>query len=173
MVVNMSEIQKQKLEEFRNLQKYKTEQNALILEQYLLQKSNLLEKLKNTFLFSYLLNMEYLVGNIESVKITDDPVEELSPYLNIQDGINQKLNVKFTSEELYDWELFRLKTMFYPDEYTSYELRSYILLRISAGKLDLLIFGIMENRILEEKQILSILNQDVKIKETQTILGLI
>ena len=68
-----------------NAIKYKTEQNALILEQYLLQKSNLLEKLKNTFLFSYLLNMEYLVGNIESVKITDDPVEELSPYLNCAD----------------------------------------------------------------------------------------
>ena len=169
----MSEIQKQKLEEFRNLQKYKTEQNSLILEQYLLQKSNLLEKLKNTFLFSYLLNMEYLVGYLESVKVTEDPIEEISPYLNIQDGINQTLKVKFNREELLNWELFRLKTMFYPDEYTSYELKSYILIKISGESLELLIFGILENKIIIQDDILKILDSDQKIIETKKLLGLI
>lgn len=167
-----NEIEKQKLEEFKNLQIYKTQQHTQILEQYLLQKSNILEKIKNTFLFPYLINMEYLVGQIESIVVTDDPVEELAPYLNIQDGINQKLKVKFTREELLDWELFRLKKTFNPDEYVSYELSAYILLKISAGQLNLLIFGIMENRIIEQDQIIGILNSDVKIQETKTLLGI-
>lgn len=161
----------QKLEDFKNLQKSKTETNVRYLEQYLLQKSNLLEKLKSTELFPYLLNMEYLVGNIDSVLITDDPVEELSPYLNIQDGINQKLNVSFTREELLDWELFRLITNVCPDEYTSYEIKSYILLRILNGKLMVLIFGILENKIIPENEILKLLNGDIKIQETKNQLG--
>ena len=169
----MEDIIKQKIENFNSLQKSKTEHFAIILEQYLLQKSNILEKVKRTFLFPYLLNMEYLVGYLESVKVTEDPIEEIAPYLNIQDGINQTLKVKFNREELLDWELFRLKTMFYPDEYNSYELKSYILIKISGESLELLIFGILENKIITQDDILKILDSDQKIIETKKLLGLI
>lgn len=168
----IKEQHKQKLEEFKNLQLYKTAQNVTTLEQYILQKSNILEKIKKTYLFPYLLNMEYLVGNIDSVKVTDDPVEEISPYLNIQDGINQTLNVKFNREELLDWELFRLSIIFYPTEFQTEELKCYILLRIRGNDLDLLIFGIINNRILKQDKIIPILNEDEKIKETKLLLGL-
>jgi hypothetical protein len=158
----------QKLEDFKNLQKYKIESNVQILEQYLLQKSNILEKLKHTELFPYLINMEYLVGNIDSVTVTDDPIEEIGPYLNIQDGINQKLNVSFTREELLDWELFRLVTIHCSEkEGINHTIKSYVLLRILNGSLMVLIFGILDNRIIPEKEILKLLNSDVKIIETK------
>ena len=161
----------QKLEDFKNLQKYKTEANAQTLEQYLLQKSNILEKLKQTSLFPYLLNMEYLIGNLDGVTVTDDPIEEIGPYLNIQDGINQKLNVSFTREELLDWELFRLVTIHCPEgENVNYTIKSYILLRIINGSLMVLIFGILDNRIIPEKEIMKLLSNDIKIAETKQLL---
>lgn len=152
---------------------FKVHKNAEVLQQYLLQKTAIMEKLKGTYLLPYLLTMQYLVGSINSVMVTDDPVEDIAPYLNIQDGINQKLNVKFTREELKDWEIFRYFIRI-PRKDTELidELKIYILIKINGNSIDLLIFGIFDFRILDSKTATALLESDIKVIETKKELGL-
>lgn len=152
---------------------FKISKNAEVLQQYLLQKSAIMDKLKGTYLLPYLLASQYLVGKLNDVVITDDPVEELGPYLNIQDGINQKLNVKFTREELKDWEIFRYYIRL-PRKDTELidDLKVFILIKINGNSIDLLMFGIFDFRILDSKTAQSLLDVDVKVIETKKELGL-
>lgn len=152
---------------------FKVSKNAEILQQYLLQKSAIMDKLKGTYLLPYLLTSQYLVGKLNDVVITDDPIEELGPYLSIQDGINQKLNVKFTREELKDWEIFRYYIRL-PRKDTELidDLKIFILIKINGNSIDLLIFGIFDFRILDGKTAQSLLDVDVKVIETKKELGL-
>lgn len=152
---------------------FKVSKNAEVLQQYLLQKAAIMEKLKGTYLLPYLLTMQYLVGKLNDVTITDDPVEEIGPYLNIQDGINQKLNVKFTREELKDWEIFRYFIRI-PRKDTELidELKIFILVKINGNSIDLLMFGIFDFRILDGKTSMALLDSDVKVIETKKELGL-
>jgi hypothetical protein len=53
---------------------FKVSKNAEILQQYLLQKSAIMDKLKGTYLLPYLLTSQYLVGKLNDVVITDDPI---------------------------------------------------------------------------------------------------
>ena len=156
-------------------QNFNIDQNTQILEQYILQKSAILEKLKNTLLLPYLLNMTYMVGNIGSVKVTEDPIEELGPLLNSINGINQTLNVKFTREELVDWEIFKYTIfLFENDEYKiTEELNIYLLIRLSGNSANLLIFGILDNTIVPSDKCQQVLDNDIKIKDTKIELGLI
>lgn len=152
---------------------FKVGKNAEVLQQYLLQKAAIMEKLKGTYLLPYLLTMQYLVGKLNDVIITDDPVEEIGPYLNIQDGINQKLNVKFTREELKDWEIFRYFIRI-PRKDTELidELKIFILVKINGNSIDLLTFGIFDFRILDGKTSMALLDSDIKVIETKKELGL-
>lgn len=152
---------------------FKIHKNAEVLQQYLLQKTAIMEKLKGTYLLPYLLTMQYLVGSINGVTVTDDPVEDIAPYLNIQDGINQKLNVKFTREELKDWEIFRYFIRI-PRKDTELidELKIYILIKINGNSIDLLIFGLFDFRILDSKTATALLESDIKVIETKKELGL-
>lgn len=152
---------------------FKIHKNAEVLQQYLLQKTAIMEKLKGTYLLPYLLTMQYLVGSINGVTVTDDPVEDIAPYLNIQDGINQKLNVKFTREELKDWEIFRY-FIHIPRKDTELidELKIYILIKINGNSIDLLIFGLFDFRILDSKTATALLESDIKVIETKKELGL-
>ena len=81
---------------------YKIKVNVDTLQQYLMMKMAIVEKIKNTQLFPYLLEMEYLLGNINGIRVSDDPIEKLGPYLRIQKGINEKLKVNFTRDELLE-----------------------------------------------------------------------
>ena len=150
---------------------FKVGKNAEVLQQYLLQKTAIMEKLKGTYLLPYLLTMQYLVGKLNDVTITDDPIEEIGPYLNIQDGINQKLNVKFTREELQDWEIFRYFIRI-PRKDTELidELKIFILVKINGNSIDLLTFGIFDFRILDGKTSMALLDSDVKVIETKKAL---
>ena len=152
---------------------FKIHKNAEVLQQYLLQKTAIMEKLKGTYLLPYLLTMQYLVGSINGVTVTDDPVEDIAPYLNIQDGINQKLNVKFTREELKDWEIFRYFIRI-PRKDTELidELKIYILIKINGNSIDLLIFGLFDFRILDSKTATALLESDIKVIETKKELRL-
>lgn len=152
---------------------FKIHKNAEVLQQYLLQKTAIMEKLKGTYLLPYLLTMQYLVGSINGVTVTDDPVEDIAPYLNIQDGINQKLNVKFTREELKDWEIFRYFIRIpRKDSELIDELKIYILIKINGNSIDLLIFGLFDFRILDSKTATALLESDIKVIETKKELGL-
>lgn len=152
---------------------FKVSKNAEVLQQYLLQKSAIMEKLKGTYLLPYLLTMQYLVGKINDVTITDDPVEEIGPYLNIQDGINQKLNVKFTREELMDWEIFRyfIRIPRKENELID-ELKIFLLIKINGNSIDLIMFGLFDFRVLDGKTAQSLLDSDIKVIETKKELGL-
>ena len=156
---------------------FKVSQNIDTLQQYLMQKSNIIQKLKSTFLFPYLLNMEYLVGTIENVKITDDPIDELSPYLNTINGINKILQVNFNRENLTDWEVFRFVHHITNDEnpmnIINTQLNIYILLKFKNNSLDLLMFGIIEGRVLKQDKVAVFLDNDIQIQETKRDLGLI
>ena len=156
-------------------QSFKVEQNVQILEQYVLQKGLIIEKLKNTYLFPYLLNMQYMIGNIGSIKVTEDPIEELGPHLNTLEGINKTMEVSFTREELADWEIFKYNIYLFQDEQfiNTEELSIYLLLKLTGNSVNLMIFGIINNNIIKTDKCLEVLNNDVKIRDTKIELGLI
>lgn len=151
---------------------FKVQQNVNILEQYLLQKSIILDKLKGTFLFPYLLNMEYMIGELNGVKVTENPITELSPYLNTPNGINQTIQTKFTSEELTDWEVFKYTIYLFENEefINTEELKIYIVIKIIGNQLNLVVFGlhgVYEPIIIKDKICYDYLEKDVKILETK------
>ena len=159
-------------------QNFKIQQNIQVLEQYTLQKSIILNKVKTTYILPYLLNMNYMVGELNNVKITENPIDELSPYLNGQDGINKTLNVNFTREELKDWEIFKYTIyLFENEQYTNTdELNIYLLLKIVGNQLNLVIFGLygmFDSRVIGTDKCLQFLDNDIKIKDTKIDLGLI
>lgn len=170
-----------------NEESFKIRQNADILQQYLMQKAVILEKVKGTYLFPYILNMKYLVGIIENVKITEDPIDTIAPYLNTLEGINRTLKVNFNRENLIDWEMFKLDVRFSKtnwealnqDKYsgqgqapTFEELTIYLLIKIAGNNLDLIIFGIIDGHIVKQDKIQYFLDNDPKILETKRELNL-
>lgn len=170
-----------------NEESFKVKQNTDILQQYLMQKSVILEKVKGTYLFPYILNMQYLVGIIENVKVTDDPIETLAPYLNTLEGINRTLKVNFNRENLIDWEVFKLDVYFSQTDWDNInkdkyfgqgnvpafdELKIYLLIKIYGNSLDLIIFGIIDNHVIKQDKIQYFLDNDPKVLETKRELSL-
>lgn len=152
---------------------FKIAQNAEILQIYTVQKAALLQKIKNTFLFPYMLNMQYLVGTIENVKVTEDPIELLAPYLNTLEGINRTLNVNFNRENLIDWEIFKLDVYFTEEQKMDFnEMQIYLLVKLSGNNLDYIIFGILGNYIVKQDKVIYFLDNDPKILETKKEFGL-
>lgn len=166
---------------------FKVQQNVEVLQNYAMQKTLILNKIKGTFLFPYLLNMQYMVGTIENVKVTEDPIDELAPYLNTIEGINRTLKVNFNRENLIDWEIFKLEVFFtqtdwagiQQDKYTTQdnpgnfkEMVIYLLLKFSGQNLNLLIFGIIEGKIIPQEKVQYFLDNDAKILETKKELGI-
>ena len=161
---------------------FRINQNAEILQMYAVQKASILQKIKNTFLFPYLLNMQYLIGTLENVKITEDPIEQLAPFLNTIDGINKTLKVNFNRENLIDWEVFKHTVYFTKEQIINSnelpyveqtqnikasELDIYLLLKLSGNNLDYIIFGIIDNKILKQDKIQYFLDNDPKVLETK------
>lgn len=161
---------------------FKITQNAEILHMYAVQKAAILQKIKNTFLFPYLLNMQYLVGTLENVKVTEDPIELLAPYLNTLEGVNRTLKVNFNRENLIDWEVFKHTVYFTKEQIITSselpyfeeeqntkanELQIYLLLKLAGNNLDFIIFGIIDNKILKQDKIIYFLDNDPKVLETK------
>lgn len=167
---------------------FKIAQDADILHQFITQKSAILEKVKGTFLFPYLINMDYLIGKMENVMVTQDPIEELVPYLNTIEGINRTLQVQLNRENLIDWEVFKLDIHFSQTDWDSIskdkyslqgqkfnfeELSIYLLLKFAGNNVDMLIFGIIDGKIIPQEKVQYFLDNDAKIKDTKITLGLI
>ena len=144
---------------------YKIKVNVDTLQQYLMMKMAIVEKIKATQLFPYLLEMEYLLGNINGIRVSDDPIEKLGPYLRIQKGINEKLNVNFTRDELLEWEVFRLNILL-PTEYNTYnDFEAFIILRIQNDTLNFLIFGIINDNVIDSERTVLLLDRDDRIQD--------
>lgn len=144
---------------------YKIKVNVDTLQQYLMMKMAIVEKIKNTQLFPYLLEMEYLLGNINGIRVSDDPIEKLGPYLRIQKGINEKLKVNFTRDELLEWEVFRLNILL-PTEYNTYnDFEAFIILRIQNDTLNFLIFGIINDNVIDSERTVLLLDRDDRIQD--------
>lgn len=144
---------------------YKIKVNVDTLQQYLMMKMAIVEKIKNTQLFPYLLEMEYLLGNINGIRVSDDPIEKLGPYLRIQKGINEKLKVNFTRDELLEWEVFRLNILL-PTEYNTYnDFEAFIILRIQNDTLNFLIFGIINDNVIDSERTILLLDRDDRIQD--------
>lgn len=144
---------------------YKIKVNVDTLQQYLMMKMAIVEKIKNTQLFPYLLEMEYLLGNINGIRVSDDPIEKLGPYLRIQKGINEKLKVNFTRDELLEWEVFRLNILL-PTEYNTYnDFEVFIILRIQNDTLNFLIFGIINDNVIDSERTVLLLDRDDRIQD--------
>ena len=144
---------------------YKIKVNVDTLQQYLMMKMAIVEKIKNTQLFPYLLEMEYLLGNINGIRVSDDPIEKLGPYLRIQKGINEKLKVNFTRDELLEWEVFRLNILL-PTEYNTYnDFEAFIILRIQNDTLNFLIFGIINDNEIDSERTVLLLDRDDRIQD--------
>lgn len=146
-------------------QNYKLKTNVDTLQQYLMMKTAIIEKVKQTPLFPYLLEMEYLVGSINGIKASEDPIEKLGPYLRIQNGINEKLKVDFTREELLDWEVFRLLILLPTDYHTFNEFEVFIILKIQNDNLSFVLFGLINDNIIDAERTLLILDKDDRIQD--------
>ena len=147
-------------------QKYKINQITGTFSRYMILKNSLLEKLKNTVLYPYVLNMTYLVGTIDGVKVSEDPLEKLGPYLQIQNGINEKLKISFTREELNNWEVFSLIKHIGKEDFIK-ELEIYLILNIKHNSLNFLIFSIIDDKIIEQERTCILLDNDERIIETK------
>ena len=144
---------------------YKIKVNVDTIQQYLMMKMAIVEKIKNTQLFPYLLEMEYLLGNINGIRVSDDPIEKLGPYLRIQKGINEKLKVNFTRDELLEWEVFRLNILL-PTEYNTYnDFEAFIILRIQNDTLNFLIFGIINDNVIDSERTVLLLDRDDRLQD--------
>lgn len=150
---------------------YKIKVNVDTLQQYLMMKMAIVEKIKATQLFPYLIEMEYLVGNINGIKVSDDPIEKLGPYLRIQNGINEKMKVNFTREELLEWEVFRLNILLPTEFHTYNDFEAFIILRIQNDTLSFLVFGIINDNIIEAERTILLLDKDDRILEVKRKLG--
>lgn len=123
-------------EEFQSAKRFEA------LTQLLSQKKELLNEVKGTFLWELLLGMDFLVGSINGVKLTEDPFS-YTDFLNkdqskfVGPGINEILKTDLTKNDLYWWNTFyldipildaKLYEMSKIKKYHS--LQTYILLRI-------------------------------------------
>jgi hypothetical protein len=89
-------------------------------EQKLLKKNYILESVKDTILFPYVLEMEHLIGNIEGIAFTDEPTRILSRFFfpkinasiqqsqtdsfldatNVALGVNDIFNTNYTIQDI-------------------------------------------------------------------------
>ena len=163
-------------------------------EQKLLKKNYILELVKDTILFPYVLEMEHLIGNIEGIAFTDDPTRILSRFFfpkinasiqqsqtdsfldatNVALGVNDIFNTNYTIQDILNFNVFRYKTkLASPDKNNlSIYVNSYLLIRNGAEPEDnYFMFSEVQNKLLNQNITMELLDRVPAINQIKEIIN--
>lgn len=144
--------------------------SADIIKQYLLLKNNIIETLKDTFLFPYLLEMDYLVGEYEGLKVSDSPMETLG-YFNMRNGVKELMGIEMDINLLQSWNVFRLKIPI-KDKYQQINyFKVYLFLKIRNNTLDYFLFSEYQGKIFVQEITLNMLDKQPNIIKIQGLIN--
>lgn len=163
-------------------------------EQKLLKKNYILELVKDTILFPYVLEMEHLIGNIEGIAFTDDPTRILSRFFfpkinasiqqsqtdsfldatNVALGVNDIFNTNYTVKDILNFNVFRYKTkLASPDKNNlPIYINSYLLIRNGAEPEDnYFMFSEVQNKLLNQNITMELLDRVPAINQIKEIIN--
>lgn len=163
-------------------------------EQKLLKKNYILELVKDTILFPYVLEMEHLIGNIEGIAFTDDPTRILSRFFfpkinasiqqsqtdsfldatNVALGVNDIFNTNYTIQDILNFNVFRYKTKLASPDKNNLPIyvNSYLLIRIGAEPEDnYFMFSEVQNKLLNQNITMELLDRVPAINQIKEIIN--
>lgn len=163
-------------------------------EQKLLKKNYILELVKDTILFPYVLEMEHLVGNIEGIAFTDEPTRILSRFFfpkinasiqqsqtdsfldatNVALGVNDIFNTNYTIQDILNFNVFRYKTKLASPDKNNLPIyvNSYLLIRNGAEPEDnYFMFSEVQNKLLNQNITMELLDRVPAINQIKEIIN--
>ena len=163
-------------------------------EQKLLKKNYILELVKDTILFPYVLEMEHLIGNIEGIAFTDDPTRILSRFFfpkidasiqqsqtdsfldatNVALGVNDIFNTNYTVKDILNFNVFRYKTQLASPDKNNLPIyvNSYLLIRNGAEPEDnYFMFSEVQNKLLNQNITMELLDRVPAINQIKEIIN--
>ena len=163
-------------------------------EQKLLKKNYILELVKDTILFPYVLEMEHLIGNIEGITFTDDPTRILSRFFfpkinasiqqsqtdsfldatNVALGVNDIFNTNYTIQDILNFNVFRYKTKLASPDKNNLPIyvNSYLLIRNGAEPEDnYFMFSEVQNKLLNQNITMELLDRVPAINQIKEIIN--
>ena len=163
-------------------------------EQKLLKKNYILELVKDTILFPYVLEMEHLIGNIEGIAFTDDPTRILSRFFfpkinasiqqsqtdsfldatNVALGVNDIFNTNYTVKDILNFNVFRYKTKLASPDKNNLPIyvNSYLLIRNGAEPEDnYFMFSEVQNKLLNQNITMELLDRVPAINQIKEIIN--
>ena len=149
-----------------------------ITKQYLLQKNNIIETLKETILFPYLLEMEYLVGIFEGSKLTDSP-EIILPLFKdngATKGVTSLMGMVMDEVSITDWNVFRYQIKIKKKNaiingMDNYEVFNCFLLLQIKESVNYFLFSEYNDKIYDQEITLTMLDKQPKIKKIREIIN--
>ena len=163
-------------------------------EQKLLKKNYILESVKDTILFPYVLEMEHLIGNIEGIAFTDEPTRILSRFFfpkinasiqqsqtdsfldatNVALGVNDIFNTNYTIQDILNFNVFRYKTKLASPDKNNLPIyvNSYLLIRNGAEPEDnYFMFSEVQNKLLNQNITMELLDRVPTINQIKEIIN--
>ena len=163
-------------------------------EQKLLKKNYILELVKDTILFPYVLEMEHLIGNIEGIAFTDDPTRILSRFFfpkinasiqqsrtdsfldatNVALGVNDIFNTNYTVKDILNFNVFRYKTKLASPDKNNLPIyvNSYLLIRNGTEPEDnYFMFSEVQNKLLNQNITMELLDRVPAINQIKEIIN--
>ena len=163
-------------------------------EQKLLKKNYILELVKDTILFPYVLEMEHLVGNIEGIAFTDEPTRILSRFFfpkinasiqqsqtdsfldatNVALGVNDIFNTNYTIQDILNFNVFRYKTKLASPDKNNLPIyvNSYLLIKIGENPEDnYFMFSEVQNKLLNQNITMELLDRVPAISQIKEIIN--
>ena len=163
-------------------------------EQKLLKKNYILELVKDTILFPYVLEMEHLIGNIEGIAFTDEPTRILSRFFfpkinasiqqsqtdsfldatNVALGVNDIFNTNYTIQDILNFNVFRYKTKLASPDKNNLPIyvNSYLLIRIGVEPEDnYFMFSEVQNKLLNQNITMELLDRVPAINQIKEIIN--
>ena len=163
-------------------------------EQKLLKKNYILELVKDTILFPYVLEMEHLIGNIEGIAFTDEPTRILSRFFfpkinasiqqsqtdsfldatNVALGVNDIFNTNYTIQDILNFNVFRYKTKLASPDKNNLPIyvNSYLLIRNGVGPEDnYFMFSEVQNKLLNQNITMELLDRVPAINQIKEIIN--
>ena len=163
-------------------------------EQKLLKKNYILELVKDTILFPYVLEMEHLIGNIEGIAFTDDPTRILSRFFfpkinasiqqsqtdsfldatNVALGVNDIFNTNYTVKDILNFNVFRYKTKLASPDKNNLPIyvNSYLLIRNGVEPEDnYFMFSEVQNKLLNQNITMELLDRVPAINQIKEIIN--
>lgn len=163
-------------------------------EQKLLKKNYIIELVKDTMLFPYVLEMEHLIGNIEGIAFTDDPIKILARFFfpkinasiqqsntdsfldatNVALGVNDIFNTNYTVQDILNFNVFRYRTKLSTPDKNNLPIyvNSYLLIRIGQNPEDnYFMFSEVQNKLLNQNITMELLDRVPAINRIKLIIN--